>query len=313
METFNNNVQITQDPILRSNIENEAMKLVREAQDNCEKKCSLTEYINPKKQRYQKAVQLYQSSAEKYKLINEWKRAGMSYENCGYVMQKLNENPMPYFQESYNCYSRALSDADSRHIVDEMCIHLDKSSDLFTAGNHCENYAMELEKRKNYTDAILFYNKALDYYDRDVNNDKRQYLMANTEAKLFELMTNNSHPDAPTRVPKMLEDIGTYCLSDPTKQSAAKDYFGKSILSDIYYNNNMANTKNNLIKYKGMDNTFGQSPMYYLCNDIINSIENNNTNKLKASIQQYRQMNILDPYTSNILDKIVEKSKITEF
>lgn len=307
METLNNNVQSVQDPTLRKNIEKEAMKLVREAQDNCERKCSLTELINPKQQRYQKAVKLYQSSAEKYKLINEWKRAGMSYENCGYVMQKLNGNPMPYFQESYNCYSKGVNDVESRHIIDEMCIHLDKSSDLFTAGNHCENYAMELEKSHNYSDAILFYNKALDYYDRDVSNDKRDYLKANIEAKLFELMANNSHPDAPTRVPKMLENIATYCLTDPTRKNAAKQYFGKSILSEIYYNN-IADAKNNLVKYKGMDNTFGQSPMYYLCNDIINSIENNNTNKLKASVQQYIQMNVLDPYTSNILDKIIEKN-----
>ena len=306
---------VNKTPILpdQSIIEKEAFELTKEAQRNCEKKCFIFELLKPREKRFQKAVELYQTSAEKYKSIKEWKKAGMSYENCGRVKASLDDNPITYYQESYNCYIKGDSDVDERRLVDELCLNLEKNNDFYNAGQYCEKYAINLQNKKKDSDAILYYNKALDYYEKDINNPQKDLLKVNIQMKLYDLMTNNNHPDAALKVPGMLDNLGTYCINNPTMKSSAKDYFGKSILTNIFYNNNPVEARNNLNKYKQMDNNFGTSPMYYLCHDIIDSMETNNVNKIKYSIQQYRQMNQVDEYTNNILGKMIEKSKISEF
>ena len=64
---------VNKTPILpdKTIIEKEAYELTREAQKNCEKKCFLLELFKPKEKRFQKAAELYQTSAEKYKSIKE--------------------------------------------------------------------------------------------------------------------------------------------------------------------------------------------------------------------------------------------------
>ena len=57
-----------------------------------------------------------------------------------------------------------------------------------------------------------------------------------------------------------------------------------------------------------IDPTFDESTIYNLCCDIIKSMETNNINNLKYSIQKYKEISEMDKFMIDILNKIVEKA-----
>ena len=57
-----------------------------------------------------------------------------------------------------------------------------------------------------------------------------------------------------------------------------------------------------------IDPTFDESTIYSLCCDVIKSMETNNINTLKYSIQKYKEISEIDKFMINILEKIVEKA-----
>ena len=95
------------------------------------------------------------------------------------------------------------------------------------------------------------------------------------------------------------EEIGINSLKNNLSENSAHYYFGKTILSVIYYKGiNEAEQK------------FESSNIYKLCFDIINDFKINNINKLYNDINKYKSNNECDAFMINILKKIENKIKI---
>ena len=287
-----------------SNLEHEALVLVRKAENKVKKKCCLYSLISSKHERIVQACDLYKRAGDKYKLVNQWKKAGLCYENCALIKTKLKEKPLNFYKQSYMCFSKIDIGDDSKRIFDLMNQYLEKEGQYFQVGKNNENLGIEKENKKKYNEAINYYLIAIKYYEKD---GKHESLIIKIQIKLAELMMINEDPDAPKKVPIMLENIGTYYLQNLITKYSAKDYFGKAILCNIYYSDNPSEGNIYIKKYKKMDKTFEESTIYNLCCDIVNSIENNDYNQLNNSILQYKEINEVDEFMNYILDKILEK------
>ena len=290
-----------------SNMEHEALVLVRKAENKLKNKCCLYSLISSKHDRIVQACELYKRAGDKYKLVNHWKKAGLCYENCALIKLKLKERPLNFYKQSYMCFSKIDIGDDSQRMFDKMNQYLEKEGQYFQVGKNNENLGIQKENKKKYKEAIYYYLQAIKYYEKD---GKHESLIINIQIKLAELMMINNDPDAPKKVPIMLENIGIYYLTNLITKYSAKDYFGKAILCIIYYSDNPSEGNIYIKKYKKMDKTFEESTIYNLCCDIVNSIENNDYNQLKNSIQQYKEINEVDEFMNDILDKILEKIKI---
>lgn len=311
MEYYNNVTksiinQTTTDVDVETNMEKEAYFLVKKAEKKLEKRCCLYSLCSSKKERLLKALDLYKRAGDKYKISNQWKKAGLCYENCSIIKIKLKQIPTNFYRQSYYCFAKIDIGNDAEKIFNRMNHYLEKDKEFFEIGKNYENLAVEKQNKKKYNEAITNYLKALQYYNKQC---KQELLRTNIRIKLSELMMLNDYPDAPKKVPGMLESIAVNYLKKPSTKNYAKDYFGKAILSQIYFKDNISDYDIYINKYNKIDKSFEESNIYKLCCDVINSLKNNDYRKLNYSIQQYRETNEVDELMNDILNKIIEKTK----
>jgi len=242
---------------------------------------------------------------EIYKSINQWRKAANCFDNCSKIKIILKENPINYYNELFFCYYQLNSESNYKRYFEKMNECLEREGEFYQAGKNSENLAKQMEINGKYNDAIIYYDQALKYYEKDGKHDT---LMNSIGGKIAELMLVNNHPDAPNKVPIILENVAKNHLQNPITKYSAKDYFGKAVLSIIYYSNNPSEGRIYLKKYMEIDPTFDESTIYNLCCDVIKSMETNNINNLKFSIQKYKEISEIDKFMIDILDKIVEKA-----
>lgn len=288
-----------------SNLENEAYMLTRRAENKLNPGCCLDALFSSKSKRYEDACELYKKAGEKYKVCQQWRKAGDCFERCGQIKAKLKENPTKFYQESFFCYSNGNADNDAKKTFEKMNQYLERDGEFYQVGKNYENLSKKLENNEQYDEALSYYMKSYAYYEQD---GKHESLKNNIGLKIAELMLIQNHPDAPTKVPALLENIGNSCLKNPVTKYSAKDYFGKAVLTAIYYSNNPSEGSIYINKYKEIDKTFDESTIYNLCCDVINSMENNNINKLKYSIQKYKEITEPDAFMIDILNKLEQKA-----
>ena len=289
-----------------TNLDREAFLLTKKADNKLNPGCCLDTLFSSKTKRLEDACKLYKNAGDKYKKCNQWRKAAECYENCSKVKLKLRESPFKFYEESFFCYSKANSVSNSQKIFEKMNNYLEREGEYFQAGKNNENLAIKNENRENYNEAILYYSQAVKYYEID---GKHESLKNQVQAKIGELMLVNNHPDAPSKVPLIMENIGNSYLKSPITKYSAKEYFGKAILSTIYYSDDLSVGNEYINKYKLIDETFEDSSIYILCCDIANSVENNELNGLKNSINKYKEICELDEFMINIFEKLLNKMK----
>ena len=131
-----------------SNLEHEALVLVRKAENKVKKKCCLYSLISSKHERIVQACDLYKRAGDKYKLVNQWKKAGLCYENCALIKTKLKEKPLNFYKQSYMWFSKIDIGDDSKRIFDLMNQYLEKEGQYFQVGKNNENLGIEKENKK---------------------------------------------------------------------------------------------------------------------------------------------------------------------
>ena len=287
-------------------LEGEAKNLVKKAENKLKRRCCLYQLIHSKEERLIESCQLYRRAGDKYKLCNQWKKAGLCYENCALIKIRLKEKPTNFYKLAYNCYEKIDIGNEAKVVFDKMNICLEKDKNFFQAGKNCEELAFQKEIKRKYEEAMDLYFKSSNYYDRDGKNENLKNEM---KIKTAELMMKIEHEKASKEVPTILENVGVYYLKIPERESEAKELFGKAILSNLYFNET-PNIGNILIdKYKKIDKSFQNSYIYNLCIGVINSMEKHDFRKLNDIIQQYKETFEIDQFMENLLDKIIEKEK----
>ena len=290
-----------------TSVEQEAFILVKKAENKLKRRCCLYPLCVSKTERLVDACDLYRRAGDKFKICNQWKKAGLCYENSALIKVRMKESPVNFYSQSYYCFEKIDIGDDSKRIFDKWNQALEKEGQYFQIGKNNENLAIQKENKKKYEEAINYYLQAIKYYERDGNH---QQLIIKIEIKLAELMMVHNHPQSPQKVPEMLENIGTFYYKKIITKYAAKDYFGKAILSRVYYSNNPGlDGRNYIHKIKKIDKSFAESNLYTLCSDIIKSMESNDINSMKYAIQRYKEFNEVDEFLAYILTQIIEKMK----
>ena len=287
-----------------SNEEKEAFELKRKGESLLNPKCCLDTLCSSTKGRYNKSCNLYKKSADKYKSCFQWRKAAECYEKCAEIKLTLEESPTEYYKEAIACYQN-VSILNAKRVLFKLIDDLEKKGELFEAGKNCENMGIKFENEKKYEDAIYFYEEAVNYYEKNTMNEE---LIINLKKKLIELIIINGYPNEEKYLINFNEDIGMHLLKKNSLGNSAEHYFGKAILSVIYYKG-VNEAKSYINKYKIMDQKFESSYIYKLCIDIIDDIKINNVNKLHNDINKYKSLNECDDFMINILEKIEKKVK----
>ena len=316
MNTMNKSIinQTLTEQEIDSNQENEAKRLIKKAKSLSKPRCCCFCYIcSSKEQRYQESSNLYYKAGDIYKSSHQWYNAGFCYENSSLMKEKIKESPLSSLEQAYYCFEKTGIGTDSIRIFDKINLLLEKDEKFFQIGKNYENLAIKRENKEKYDLAIEYYLQAVNYYEKD---GKHKNLKTKILIKLTELMILQNHPQAKEQVPPMLEDIGNNYLKNIMTKYQAKDYFGKAILTRIYFDDNIEEAKEYMNKYKKKDKTFEESNIYIFCSEIILCIENGENEKLDSTVKNYKNIYDLDEYMSFILKRIIDrenqKKKIKE-
>ena len=120
-------------------------------------------------------------------------------------------------------------------------------------------------------------------------------------------MVLHNYSKAENYVPNMLENIGINYLKNIMIKYMAKEYFGKAVLTRIYFNDDIQEAKLYINKYKNKDKSFEDSNIYILCKDFISLIEHGENDKLNNAVQKYKEICGIDEYLTFILDNIIDR------
>jgi tetratricopeptide (TPR) repeat protein len=287
----------------------EAYTLKKKADNKFNPGCCLDTLCTSKTKRYEHACDLYKRAGDKYKICGQWRKAAECYDCSAKMQTSLNGNPVPYYQESFFCYSKANS-TNSSMVFEKMNLTLERQGEYYQAGKNNENLAIKNENEEKYTEAINYYLQAFKYYESD---GKHESLKINIEKKIVDLMMIHDHPDAKEKVPVMLEDIGKNYLKKPLTKYSASDYFGKAVLSIICYSNNASEGTIYINKYKEIDNNFQQSTIYDLCCKVSDCMEKKDANRLRSVINEYKEICETDEFMDNILNKLIDKISVNNY
>ena len=105
----------------------------------------------------------------------------------------------------------------------------------------------------------------------------------------------------------MLENIGINYLKNIMIKYMAKEYFGKAVLTRLYFHDDIQEAKLYINKYKNKDKSFEDSNIYILCKDFISLIEHGENDKLNNAVQKYKEICGIDEYLTFILDNIIDR------
>ena len=289
-------------------IENEAIHYQKRADNKIFPSCCLSTLCSSKEKRTEDACELYRKAGEKYKICKKWKEAGDCFYNCSILKSRLKQNPYNSYQDAFFCYSKAHCEIDSKKMFEKMNKYLEERNEFYKAGKINQNLAIEKESKEKYEDAIIYYLQALNFYEKD---GKHEALKCNILIKLSELMIVHNYPNSSTKVPKMFESIGKDYLKNPLTKYVAKDYFGRAVLSILYYENNPEKAKEYLEQLKEVDSSFEDSNIYNLCCEVIDAMKNNDLRGLDLTIEKYKKLSEIDKILEIILKDLTEKLKKT--
>ena len=145
----------------------EAFELKRKAEARLNPGCCIDLLCTTEKSRFNKSINLFKKSAEKYKSLQQFRKAGDIYEKCAEIKINLKENPLEFYNESISCYENIYSDANVKKIFFRINNYYEKKGEYLEAGKNCENFGNKAENVKKYKDAIFYYEEAIKYYNKD--------------------------------------------------------------------------------------------------------------------------------------------------
>ena len=200
-----------------------------------------------------------------------------------------------------------------------------KSAHQWRNAGICYENSSLIKQQKLKQSPLTCYEKAYYCFEKiDIGDDaKRIFDKMNfyleQEGKYFQVGKNYENlaiPQAELKVPSMLENIGNNYLKNIMTKYQAKEYFGKAVLTRLYFKDDTKEAKEHMNKYVKKDKTFEESNIYILCLDIISCIESGENDKLIIAINKYKEIYELDDYMKFILDNIIDrenqKKKIKE-
>ena len=111
--------------------EMEAYELKRKAEVQLNPGCCIDLLCTTEKSRFNKSINLFKKSAEKYKSLEQWRKTGDIYEKCAEIKINLKENPLEFYNESISCYENIYSDANVKKIFFRINNYYEKKRRIF--------------------------------------------------------------------------------------------------------------------------------------------------------------------------------------
>ncbi|KAL9316203.1 hypothetical protein ACSQ67_017204 [Phaseolus vulgaris] len=255
--------------------------------------------------KFEDAADLFDKSANSFKLAKSWDKAGSTYiklANCHLKLESKHEAAQAYVDAAH-CYKKSN--------INEAVSCLDNAVNIFCeigrlsmAARYLKEIAELYESEQNIEQAVVYFEKAADFYENeDVNTSANQckQKVAQYSAQLEQYQ----------RSIEIYEEIARQSLNNNLLKYGVKGHLLNAGICQLCRGDVIA-ISNALERYQDLDPTFSGTREYRLLADIAAAIDEEDVGKFTEVIKEFDSMTPLDSWKTTLLLRVKEKLKAKE-
>lgn len=255
--------------------------------------------------KYEDAGDLFDKSANSFKLAKSWDKAGATYlklANCHLKLESKHEAAQAYVDASH-CYKKTnISEAVSclDHAVNLFC----DIGRLSMAARYLKEIAELYESEQNIEQAVVYFEKSADFYQNEevttsANQCKQKVAQFSAQLEQYQKSID------------IYEEIARQSLNNNLLKYGVKGHLLNAGICQLCKGDPVA-ISNALERYQELDPTFSGTREYRLLADVAAAVDEEDVGKFTDVVKDFDSMTPLDSWKTTLLLRVKEKLKAKE-
>ncbi|AES99696.1 alpha-soluble NSF attachment protein 2 [Medicago truncatula] len=255
--------------------------------------------------KFEDAADLFDKSANCYKLAKSWDKAGSTYiklANCHVKLESKHEAASAYVDAAH-CYKKTN--------MNEAISCLDNAVNMFCdigrismAARYLKEIAEMCESEQNIERALVYYEKSADFYESEevttsANQCKQKVAQYSAQLEQYQKSI------------EIYEEIARQSLNNNLLKYGVKGHLLNAGICQLCKGDVVAIT-NALERYQELDPTFSGTREYRLLADVAAAIDEEDVGKFTEVVKEFDSMSPLDSWKTTLFLRVKEKLKAKE-
>ncbi|KAI4356103.1 hypothetical protein L6164_000149 [Bauhinia variegata] len=255
--------------------------------------------------KYEDAAELYEKSANSFKLAKSWDRAGSVFiklSNCHMKLDSKHEAANAYVDAAH-CYKKtstkgAISCLDQAvNIYTEMGRHS-------MAAKYCKEIGELYQQDQDIENAILYFERAAEFFD--LGNATTSANQCNLKVAQFSAQHQRYQ-----KAIEIFEEIAQQSLNNNLLKYGVRGHLLNAGLCQLCRGDIVAIT-NCLERYQDLDPTFSRTREYRFLADLAAAIDEEDVGKFTSVVKEYNSISSLDAWKTTLLLRVKDALKAKE-
>ncbi|KAF5467489.1 hypothetical protein F2P56_017310 [Juglans regia] len=255
--------------------------------------------------KYEDAADLFDKSANSFKLAKSWDKAGSTYvklANCHLKLESKHEAAQAYVDAAHSYKKASANEAISclEQAVNLFC----EIGRLSMAARYLKEIAELYESEHNIEQAIVYFEKSADFYENEevtTSANQCKQKVAQFAAQLEQYQKSI----------EIYEEIARHSLNNNLLKYGVKGHLLNAGICQLCKGDVVAIT-NALERYQELDPTFSGTREYRFLADIAAAIDEEDIVKFTDVVKEFDSMTPLDSWKTTLLLRVKEKLKAKE-
>ncbi|CAL5190201.1 unnamed protein product [Lathyrus oleraceus] len=255
--------------------------------------------------KFEDAADLFDKSANSYKLSKSWDKAGSTYvklANCHLKLESKHEAASAYVDAAH-CYKKVN--------MNEAVSCLDNAVNMFCdigrismAARYLKEIAELCESEQNIEKALVYYEKSADFYESEevttsANQCKQKVAQFSAQLEQYQKSI------------EIYEGIARQSLNNNLLKYGVKGHLLNAGICELCKGDVVA-ISNALERYQDLDPTFSGTREYKLLADVAAAIDGEDVAKFTEAVKEFDSMTPLDSWKTTLFLRVKEKLKAKE-
>ncbi|WJX64226.1 hypothetical protein P8452_49037 [Trifolium repens] len=255
--------------------------------------------------KFEDAADLFDKSANHYKLAKSWDKAGATYiklANCHLKLESKHESASAYVDAAH-CYKK-INMNEAISCLDNAVNNFCEIGRISMAARYLKEIAELCESEQNIEKALIYYEKSADLYESEevttsANQCKQKVAQFSAQLEQYQKSI------------EIYEDIARQSLSNNLLKYGVKGHLLNAGICQLCKGDVVAIT-NALERYQDLDPTFSGTREYKLLADVAAAIDEEDVAKFTEAVKEFDSMTPLDSWRTTLFLRVKEQIKAKE-
>lgn len=255
--------------------------------------------------KFEDAAELYEQSANSFKLAKSWNKAGSVFielSNCHLKSDSKYQAAVAYVSAA-SCYKKT-STKDAISCLDEAINIFLEIGRYNMAAKHCKEIGELFELDKNIEKALVYFERAAEYFEfseatSSANQCKQKVAEFSAQLQQYQ------------KAIETYEGIARNSINSSLLKYGVRGYLLNAGLCQFCKGDIVAIT-NSLERYQDLDPTFSRTREYRFLADLATAVEEEDVARFTAAVREFDSITRLDPWKTSLLLRVKDALKAKE-